>query len=187
MSNKVKKGKTTYYSSKSEVSRKKFHKPEAYGELIKIPLTVPMKIISVLSVIIQILMTGFVIYAIYSTDTIPALEGTGYATSFIYLLFPFVTWVITFGFRFMCRRMPLEMWRLPAKVKKGMVLLKGQPLKLLTLLAELETAVCFTYIVLILYLGSSPKNAVILIWIAVLVLSVWLPCRKAAHTTKSKK
>ncbi|MCD8323994.1 MAG: hypothetical protein LUC32_03435 [Clostridiales bacterium] len=178
------KRKTAYFSSKSK-SNRAFHKPETHGTLIRIPMTVPMHIISIVSLIVQGGLTAFTIYAVYTTDTIPSLEGTGYATSLIYLLLPFVTWLITFGFRFICRKVPLEMWRLPVKVKKGMVALKGQPLKLLTLLAELETAVCFVYIALILYLGGSPSNWILLLWIAALVVTVWLPCRKAWQEAKN--
>ena len=92
-------------------------------------------------------------------------------------MLPFVTWVITLGFRFTCRAVPLEMWRLPQKVKQGMIRLQGQPLKLATLLVELETAVCFCYIALVLWRGGSPSNPVLLLWLAALALSIFFPCR----------
>lgn len=179
--NKKKKTRTTYYQSRSQTSKNLFHSPQAYGKLLDIPMTAPMKVISVFSVILQAALTVLAFYLAFETETIPALEESGFSSSYLYLVLPFVTWVITLGFRFTCRAVPLEMWRLPQKVKQGMIRLQGQPLKLATLLVELETAVCFCYIALALWRGGSPSNPVLLLWLAALALSIFFPCRAAAR------
>ena len=83
--------------------------------------------------------------------------------------------------------MPLEMWRLSPGVRRGMILTEGTLLKLITLLLELETAVCFFYIDVSLYLGYSPSDAVMLAWVAALFLSVFLPCRRAKEIAARKR
>ena len=152
---------TTYYPTRNQTSKKLFHSPQAYGELIKIPMTPAMQAISVISLIIQAALTAF--------------------TGYLYLTLPAVTWLLSLGFRFTCRAVPLKMWRLPKSVKQGVIKTGGTPLKLVTLLAELETAVCFCYIAVILYLGQSPSSVILLLWLAALALSVYFPCRAAAR------
>ena len=178
--NKKKKAKTTYYQSKSQTSKNLFHSPQAYGRLIEIPMTASMRAISAVSLLLQAALTVFAFYSAFTTDTIAALRESGFASSYLYLVLPVITWLISLGFRFTCRVVPLELWRLPKSVKQGMIRLKGQPLKLATLLVELETAVCFSYIAVILYLGSAPSNFVLLAWLAALILSIFFPCRAAA-------
>ena len=171
----------TYYPTRNQTSKKLFHSPQAYGELIKIPMTPAMQAISVISLIIQAALTAFTIYLAFTTDTIAVLENTGFSSSYLYLTLPAVTWLLSLGFRFTCRAVPLEMWRLPKSVKQGVIKTGGTPLKLVTLLAELETAVCFCYIAVILYLGQSPSSVILLLWLAALALSVYFPCRAAAR------
>ena len=48
---------TTYYPTRNQTSKKLFHSPQAYGELIKIPMTPAMQAISVISLIIQAALT----------------------------------------------------------------------------------------------------------------------------------
>ncbi len=181
-----KKKKTTYYKSKNQTSRNLFHSPQAYGELIKIPMTPAMTAISVLSLAVQIGLTAFALYAAHTTDSIPALQNSGFASSAIYLVLPVTTWALSFGFRFACSVVPLEMWRLSATVKEGVIRSNGTLLKLITLLVELETAVCFVYIAVTLYLGASPSSLVLLVWIAALVLSIFFPCRKAVALVREQ-
>ena len=50
---------TTYYPTRNQTSKKLFHSPQAYGELIKIPMTPAMQAISVISLIIQAALTAF--------------------------------------------------------------------------------------------------------------------------------
>ena len=182
--NKKKKTRTTYYQSRSQTSKNLFHSPQAYGKLIEIPMTTSLRVISAVSLIIQAGLTVFAFYLALTTETIPALETSGFSSSYIYLVLPVITWLISLGFRFTCRAVPLEMWRLPKSVKKGMMEQKGQPLKLATLLVELETAICFSYIAVILYLGGSPSNLILLLWLAALVLSIFFPCRQAARSVR---
>ena len=171
--NKKKKTRTTYYQSRSQTSKNLFHSPQAYGKLIEIPMTTSLRVISAVSLIIQAGLTVFAFYLALTTETIPALETSGFSSSYIYLVLPVITWLISLGFRFTCRA-----------VKKGMMEQKGQPLKLATLLVELETAICFSYIAVILYLGGSPSNLILLLWLAALVLSIFFPCRQAARSVR---
>ena len=71
-------------------------------------------------------------------------------------------------------------------MRNGMKKSEGTLLKLLTLLLELETAVCFFYIDATLYLGSTPNDAVMLLWVAALLLSVYLPGKRAAGMADGK-
>ena len=50
-----------------------------------------------------------------------------------------------------------------------------------TFLVELETALCFCYIAVALYLGRTPSTPALFLWIAALVLSIYFPCRSAAR------
>ena len=60
-----------------------------------------------------------------------------------------------------------------------MVVCQGWLLKLATLLVELESAVAMLYVNIALYLGYTPLDVVMMVWLAALLVSVWLPCRKA--------
>ncbi len=183
MNKKKRKTRTTYYQSKSQTSKNMFHSPQAYGELIDIPMTASMHTISLLSILIQLCLTAFAVYLAYMTDTIAALENSGFSGSMLYLVLPAVSWLLSVGFRFTCRAVPLEMWRLPMSVKKGVIKQNGSPLKLATLLVELETALCFCYIAVVLYLGYSPSTWVLFLWAAALALSIYFPLRSAARNT----
>ena len=178
---KKRKTRTTYYQHRSQTSKKLFHSPQAYGELIDIPMTASMHALSLLSILVQLGLTAFAAYAAYTTDTIPALESSGFSDSMLYLALPAVSWLLAVGFRFTCRAVPLDMWRLPASVKRGVIKQNGTPLKLLTLLVELETALCLCYIAAALYLGRTPSTPALFLWIAALVLSIYFPCRSAAR------
>ena len=72
-----------------------------------------------------------------------------------------------------------EGWRMPVDVRKGMVVCQGWYLKLATLLVELECAAAFLYVDITLYLGHTPLDVVMVIWLVALLASVWLPCRRA--------
>ena len=128
--------KTKYYSSREETSSKTFHKPEAYGDLLKIPTTPAMTALSIISLIVQFVLTLFAAWASYTTDVIPSLVDTGYYSSIIYMVFPVLGWLFTIGFRFLCVTVPVDMWRFPATVKKGIKLSQGAILKIITLHVE---------------------------------------------------
>ena len=168
----------------SKKSQKMFHTPQTYGELVKIPMTTPMHIISISSILVQIVLTVFAVYAFMVQDSIAALSGSGFSSSIIYLVFPIVTWILSFGFRFCCSAIPFDMWRLPMSVRAGVKKSNGSLLKLMTLLAELETAICLLYISIARYLGSEPSNIVLIIWIVILVISIYLPGKKAASLAR---
>ena len=97
------------------------------------------------------------------------------------LALPIVMWVISIVARLGFKYLPLDMWRMPVDVRKGMVVCNGWLLKLTTLLVELECAATFCYVDIALYLGYAPLDAVMLAWLVALALSVWLPCRKAGR------
>ena len=176
--------KKQFSKKKYKNSPKTFHTPQTYGELIKIPMTFPMQLISICSILLQVILTIFSVYAFFAQSYIVALEGSGFSSSIIYLIFPIVTWLLSFGFRFGCRAIPFDMWRLPVKVREGVKLSHGTLLKLITLLVELETALCLLYICIVLYLGFQPSNLILVIWIILLVFSVYLPGKKAADVAK---
>lgn len=158
-----------------------FHAPRTYGEKMKISMTPALHVLSALSLAVQIGLTGFAVYAAASGYE-PALAlGYGFSLRFLFPVLPAVCWLITAGFRIACRALPLDMWRMPVRVREGMRLAQGRPLKWMTLLVELETAVAFLYICVTIYLGRAPLDVVMLAWIAGLVLSVYLPGRQAAR------
>lgn len=167
-------------SNGTRKKKKVFHSPERKGELRDIPATPVNSALSTVSLVLQTAMTVFAVYAVMTKmDAAEGTYGISGDFSLIYLIFPLVSWILALGFRFACRYMPLDMWRLPVRVRQGMVMTEGTLLKLITLLLELETAVCFFYIDIALYLGHVPHDAVMLLWVALLILSVYLPGRRA--------
>lgn len=172
-------------SNSTRKKKKVFHSPERKGELKEIPATPANRILSAVSLVLQAGMTVFAVYAAATRSGVnPGAEG-GYGiggdASLLYLVFPAISWILTLGFRLACRYLPLEMWRLPVRVRRGFELTDGTLLKLLTLLLELETALCFLYIDISLYVGYAPSDAVMLVWVAAMALSVYLPGRQAAR------
>lgn len=155
------------------------HKPEIHGELVKIPMSVPMHIVSATSITLLAVLTVLTILAIQNSEIVAALLNTGLASSYVYIALPVLGWLICIGFRFACSQIPLDMWRLPMTVRAGMKKCKGTLLKWMTLLVELETAAAFIYILIALYLGGEPLTSVLLIWLAALVLSIAIPGKMA--------
>lgn len=170
-----------YYYQHQPISGKLFHAPQASGTIRKIPMTTSMHIISALSLLLQLFLTLFAIYAYRQQLPIAAFSAYGIYDASLYLILPLCTWMLTSGFRLACRIIPLETWRLPQNVRKGMIQCSGTLLKLLTLLVELDTAICFIYISITLYLGHIPSNAFLSIWILLLILSIAFPCQRAIH------
>ena len=175
-----------YYYQHKPINGKMFHAPETYGEVRKIPMSSAMHFISAISLFVQVGLTAFAIYAAKTQSIILPLQGSGISTSLIYLVLPLITWMLTIGFRLACRIIPLEIWRLSQRVRKGMIMSEGVPLKTLTLLVELETSICFVYIALSLYLGYSPSNIILFIWIFILFLTIYFPCKKAIQLAEGK-
>lgn len=184
MNNSTKQNKYKYQHK--PISGKMFHAPETDDKAKKIPMSRSMHIISFLSLCIQLILTALAIYAANSQSVIIPLAGSGISSGLIYLTLPITMWTLTLGFRLACRIIPLSMWRLSERVRKGMLLCDGTLLKLLTLLVELETAICFVYICCSLYLGYAPNNLILLLWIMVLFLSIYYPCKKAILYAEGK-
>lgn len=155
------------------------HKPEIHGELIKIPMSVPMHIVSVASIGLLAVLTVLTAIAIHESEVIPALLGTGFSGSYVYVALPVLGWLICIGFRFACSQIPLDMWRLPMTVRSGMKKCRGTLLKWMTLLVEIETAAAFLYILIALYRGGEPSTPILLIWLLALVLSIAIPGKMA--------
>ena len=151
------------------------HGVERYGEIEEIPMTIPMHIVSLSSITVQLLLTVFAFMAFKGQREINALAGTGFSSPVVYLIFPLICWMLSFAFRIACRTIPIDMWRLPDKVKKGMKKDKGVLLKWMTLTLELETALC------LLYMGGEPSNLFLLAWVLMLVFSVYYPGSKAIN------
>ena len=163
-------------ANKKKKKRKEvFHKPQTVGERTKLKMTPALIALSVISLLVQ---AGTTIFAIVGVVT---LHNQGYGQSGLLLALPIVMWVLSLVARLGFKYLPLDMWRMPIDVRKGMVICNGWLLKLTTLLVELECAVTFCYVDVALYLGKAPMDAIMLIWLAALAFSIWLPCRKAGR------
>ncbi|MDY2617358.1 MAG: hypothetical protein SOW00_00975 [Oscillospiraceae bacterium] len=162
-------------NKKKRKHKEVFHKPQTVGERTKLKMTPALIALSALSLGVQI---GGTIFAIVGAAI---LHNQGYGQSGLLLALPIMMWVISIVARLGFKYLPLDMWRMPVDVRKGMVVCNGWLLKLTTLLVELECAATFCYVDIALYLGYAPLDAVMLAWLVALALSVWLPCRKAGR------
>ena len=154
-------------------SKKKpmFHSPQTTGQIRKIPTSLPVKILSIVSLVLLIGLTAFAIYAVATQGgtTIEFKGGFSMRASLLYLFLPIVGWLIALGFRIAVKIIPLEMWRLPMSIRDATIKTEGRYLKLCTILIELETVVAFIYITITLYLGNIPSDLPIIIWVAAVV------------------
>lgn len=162
-------------NKKKKKRKQVFHKPETVGERTHLKMTPGLQALSVLSLAVQ---TAATVFAIWGAVV---LHDQGYGQSAMLLILPAVMWVISIVARLGFRYLPLDMWRMPVDVRKGMVICSGWLLKQVTLLVELECAAAFFYVDIALYLGMAPRDEIMLIWLAVLAVSVWLPCRRAGR------
>lgn len=161
-------------ANKKKRKRKQvFHAPQTVGERTRLKRTPLLIALSLSSLALQL---GASIFAVYGDM---ALSRAGYSDGAYLLALPGAMWVITIVARLGFRFLPLDMWRMPADVRKGMTVCDGWLLKLATLLVELESAAAFLYVNISLYLRYTPLEAVMLAWLAALAVSVWLPCRRA--------
>lgn len=150
-----------------------FHAPKTIGERTRLKMTPLLRGLSWGSLALQ---AGSSVFSIVG---FAALSGAGYVDGWMLLVLPIVMWVISIVARLGFRYLPLDMWRMPVDVRKGMVACQGWYLKLACLLVELECAAVFLYVDITLYLGHTPLDAVMVAWLAALAVSVWLPCRRA--------
>lgn len=161
-------------ANKKKRKRKQvFHAPQTIGERTRLKMTPALTALSLSSLAVQ---AGGSIFAIVGCVQ---LTNAGYVDGWMLLILPIVMWVLSLTARLGFRYLPLDMWRMPVEVRKGMVLCQGWLLKLATLLVELISAVVLLYVNISLYLGYAPQNAIMMAWLAALLVAVWLPCRKA--------
>lgn len=161
-------------ANKKKKKRKQvFHAPQTIGQRTRLKMTPALTVLSLVSLAIQ---AGGSIFAIVGCVQ---LSDAGYTDAWMLLILPIVMWVISIVARLGFRYLPLDMWRMPIDVRKGMVVCQGWLLKLVTLLVELESAVAMLYVNIALYLGYTPLDVVMMVWLAALLVSVWLPCRRA--------
>lgn len=170
--------------SKSKKKKKKklktpFHAPQRMGEKTPIRMTPLLWTLSAVSIAFQLFLTGFAIYM--ASVWVPmGVEGPfGMNAGYLPLILPVIMWVLTLVSRIGIKALPLDMWRMPVDVRKGMFKCGSWLLKLVTLLLELECTAVFLYVDVCLYVGAAPLDAVMFVWLAALALSVYLPCRYA--------
>lgn len=173
-------------SNKKNTKKKKrkqvFHAPQTYGEKRKIPMSPMMWALSGLSWAVQLGLTIFAITIVnltYGTADVLNYNGIEINNAVLYLALPIVGWILTICFRLAAKFLPMDMWRMPVNVRKGVVMLQGVPLKLATILVELSTALAFLYIDIAIYVWGAPSNLALLVWVAALAASVWFPLRRA--------
>ena len=161
----------------SKLKKKKkpmFHKPETTGEIRKIPTSLPVKILSIGSLILLAALIAFAIYAMANRGgEFVALSGEfAIKLSVLFIFLLFIVCLIAGGFRLAVRFIPIEMWRLPASVKEATIQTQGKYLKLATLLIELETILAFGYVMISLYLDQIPGNLPLVIWVAAVAATI---------------
>lgn len=150
-------------------------------------MTGAMKMLSALSLVIQAALTAIAVYGmVYKGGEVIAMSGRfAVSASWLYILMPLLGWIITIGFRLAIRYMPLEMWRLSDRVKRGIRLTEGKLLKQATLLLELESALCFFYIVIDIYRGYAPSDITVVIWAVTMCLTVFFVRTRAVKIADS--
>ena len=126
-------------ANKKKKKRKQvFHAPQTIGERTRLKMTPCLTALSLISLAVQ---TGGSIFAIVGCVQ---LSNAGYSDAWMLLILPIVMWVISIVARLGFRYLPLDMWRMPVDVRKGMVVCQGWLLKLATLLVELESCLLYT-------------------------------------------
>lgn len=160
-----------------------FHAPKTVGEKTKFKATPLIHVLSIASLLVQAAMTVVGIIGYNAFFALGVAGPFGFNAAYMLLVLPVVMWIITIVARVGFRALPLDMWRMPIDVRKGMVVCGGWLLKLATLLVELECSAAFLVIEIGLYVGyagnDTVMNIVVFALLAALVVSVWLPCRRA--------
>lgn len=161
----------------SKLKKKKkplFHKPQTTGKLRKIPVSTPVKILSIGSLLLLAALIAFTIYASVTKGAeYVALSGEfALKGTVLYALLAVVACLIAGGFRLAVRFIPIEMWRLPAGVKAATIKTEGRYLKIATLLIELETILAFGYIMVSLYCNQIPGELPLVIWVAAVAATI---------------
>lgn len=151
-----------------------FHAPKKTGEVRPVPKSRPMICVSIVSLVLLLALTAFAIYAAATTQAQDVMLAPQFymPAGLLYLFLPLIGWLIAAGFRLAVRLIPLEMWRLPARVKEATIKTRGKYLKWATLLIELETVLVFGYITFSIYRGITPGDVPILIWVAAVAATI---------------
>ena len=175
----------------SKLKKKKkplFHKPQTTGVKRKIPAATPVKILSIGSLVLLAALIAFAVFAIAGKgDSFVALSGEfsiKLSVMFVFLLV--IVCLIAGGFRLAVRFIPLEMWRLPMKVRDATIRTEGRYLKIATLLIELETILAFGYIMATLYMERIPGDLPLLIWVLAVAATVII-CGRYVLTAAEKQ
>ena len=96
-----------------------FHTPKTIGERTRLKMTPLLRGLSWGSLALQ---AGSSIFSIVGYVT---LTQAGYVDGWILLVLPIVMWVLSIVARLGFRYLPLDMWRMPVDVRKGMVVCQG--------------------------------------------------------------
>ncbi len=166
-------------NKKKKKAKTPFHAPKRMGEKTPILMTPMLWTMSAVSIALQLFLTGFAIFVATKWVPLEVVGPFGMNAGYVPLVLPIVLWVLTLVERIGIKSLPLDMWRMPVDVREGMFKCGSWLLKLVTLLIELECAAVFLYVDVCIYVGASPLDAVMLVWLAALALSVYLPCRYA--------
>ena len=145
-----------------------FHSPQKKGQVVPVPMNAFLWILVIVSLAALAALSVFAVCAAVTrnTETVTLAQGFTMNAGLLFLFLPFVGWLICAGFRLAIRLIPLEMWRLPSKVKEANIKTKGKYLKYATLFMELEATLAFGYITLSVYNGNQPKDIAMLVWAA---------------------
>ena len=108
-----------------------FHSPQKKGQVVPVPMNAFLWILVIVSLAALAALSVFAVCAAVTrnTETVTLAQGFTMNAGLLFLFLPFVGWLICAGFRLAIRLIPLEMWRLPSKVKEANIKTKGKYLK----------------------------------------------------------
>ncbi len=161
-------------------ARRKAEKERAkikYVEPPKIPSTGIMKLITVVSLVLQSIATILAIYSIINQNSIPLFEKDGQTNGLLFLIFPAISWGATIVLRLLCNNRRIDKWGLRDQILLAVYLKEGKPIKMCTLLVELVVAGCILCVNLV-YVGLFGTSSIIYILtisMVLLVLAIFLP------------
>ena len=161
----------------SKLKKKKkpvFHKPQTTGELRKVPMSAPMRLLSYVSLVVLVVLIVFIVYAIVKRggDFIALSDTFAVKGVALFVILGLVACLIALGFRLSVRFIPIEMWRLPAGVKDATIRTEGKYLKIATLLIELETTLAIGYVAVTLFQDQIPGSLPLLIWVIAVAATI---------------
>lgn len=153
-----------------------FHKPQKTGVVRPIPSSLPMKIVSVVGLV---LLAGLIALSIYgytlrNGQTLNIGGGLTMTSGTVFLFLPIVGVIICLLFRLALKVIPLDMWRLPASLREAVQKTDGKYLRFCTLCLETETTLLFLYITwgLINYGGGASLDGPVIAWVIIVVATI---------------